>query len=1066
MHSPKVLAQSRRNIRRHTNRCAIMMLMLENLESRVMLAGTPTQLLFAVQPSQTAVGTPIYPAIQVAVADPTGATVTTDTSTVVLSVISGPFGGSLTVGGTASLTASVKAVSGIATFSNISFTATGTYELAVNDGSLAGTASNLFSVTAAAAKLAFIQQPLDISAGTPFSPAIRVWVEDAGGNQVTSDHSSVKLSIVTGPAGGVLTGTTTVNAALGEAVFNGVSLSKPGQYRLQVTDGSLTLAQSNLVTVSAGAPAMLVFQQALVNTPANTTLAPVIVDVTDASGNIVTTDSSAVTLSINTGPIGGGITGTATVNAVNGVATFSDLSFAQIGVYTLGAADGALTAAISNVFPITGPAAKLGFVRLPVQTTMGTVMTPGIQVAVEDVNGFAVPGDTSNVTIAIGTGPAGATMSGTTTVAAVNGVATFSNLTFSNMGTYTVTVSDGLLTGATSSPFIINGTATQLAFLVQPAAPSANTAITPPVVVVVEDILGNRVVNSAAIVTISLHSGPGVLSGVTQMTAVNGSASFSNLKLSLAGTYTLAAAAAGLTGVLSNSFVVLPAASQLVFLAQPTSVAQGSAMFPAVTVQIQDTLGHLATTNTSSVTLAITGGPRNGSMSGTTTVAAVAGVATFANLSFSVPGGYSLVATDGALATALSNRFTVTAPAARLQWAGEPAPTVTAGTSGAWMPAMTVWVEDRNKEPVPAHVVMTLTISTGPTGATIVGSATASALNGKATFGTVALPVAGAYVLTVSSTGLTAALSKRFNVVADKATAHLVVAQSPATTLVGRTFSSKVVIDVADALGNIIKSSTSAITLALASGPGGTLHGTTTHHASNGVATFSNLSIDMAGSYVLDVSTPSLPGTASFATTISPVTTLANKPASHASNYAVGQAFTVTASLKGLVSSPVAWTGTAMLVDAASHVLSGPTAVSAKGQVTFPVAGQTTAGTEMLHVIYSGDVNHLGASSPTLTLTVGPATATKVTPSAKKIASGTTLNLDVLVSSGHTPLVRTGTVQLVENGSVLSSLSLDGNSHALFSLVPAVGSHSYTVNYLGDINFRSSVSSVVKITVV
>ena len=34
-------------------------------------------------------------------------------------------------------------------------------------------------------------------------------------------------------------------------------------------------------------------------------------------------------------------------------------------------------------------------------------------------------------------------------------------------------------------------------------------------------------------------------------------------------------------------------------------------------------------------------------MSGTTTVAAVAGVATFSTLSFSVPGGYSLVATDG-----------------------------------------------------------------------------------------------------------------------------------------------------------------------------------------------------------------------------------------------------------------------------------------------------------------------------------------------------------------------------------------------------------------------------------
>ena len=52
----------------------------------------------------------------------------------------------------------------------------------------------------------------------------------------------------------------------------------------------------------------------------------------------------------------------------------------------------------------------------------------------------------------------------------------------------------------------------------------------------------------------------------------------------------------------SNSFTVLPAASQLMFLQQPTNVASGSTMSPAVTIQILDSLGHVATTNTSSVT--------------------------------------------------------------------------------------------------------------------------------------------------------------------------------------------------------------------------------------------------------------------------------------------------------------------------------------------------------------------------------------------------------------------------------------------------------------------------------
>ena len=58
------------------------------------------------------------------------------------------------------------------------------------------------------------------------------------------------------------------------------------------------------------------------------------------------------------------------------------------------------------------------------------------------------------MTLAIGTNPGGGTLSGTTTVAAVNGVATFSNLSINKVGTgYTLTASDGSLTAATSSSF-------------------------------------------------------------------------------------------------------------------------------------------------------------------------------------------------------------------------------------------------------------------------------------------------------------------------------------------------------------------------------------------------------------------------------------------------------------------------------------------------------------------------------------------------------------------------------------------------------------------------------------
>jgi len=60
------------------------------------------------------------------------------------------------------------------------------------------------------------------------------------------------------------------------------------------------------------------------------------------------------------------------------------------------------------------------------------------------------------VTIAIKTNPGAGTLSGTLTVAAASGVATFTDLSINNIGTgYTLTATSGGLTSATSSTFNI-----------------------------------------------------------------------------------------------------------------------------------------------------------------------------------------------------------------------------------------------------------------------------------------------------------------------------------------------------------------------------------------------------------------------------------------------------------------------------------------------------------------------------------------------------------------------------------------------------------------------------------
>lgn len=74
------------------------------------------------------------------------------------------------------------------------------------------------------------------------------------------------------------------------------------------------------------------------------TLAPVVVTVQDANGNTVATDTSTITLAASAGTLGG----TLSQVAVNGVATFADLTVTPAGSYTLSATDGVLTAATST----------------------------------------------------------------------------------------------------------------------------------------------------------------------------------------------------------------------------------------------------------------------------------------------------------------------------------------------------------------------------------------------------------------------------------------------------------------------------------------------------------------------------------------------------------------------------------------------------------------------------------------------------------------------------------------------------------------------------------------------
>src|SRR5438046_9967601 len=69
-------------------------------------------------------------------------------------------------------------------------------------------------------------------------------------------------------------------------------------------------------------------------------------------------------------------------------------------------------------------------------------MQPAVQVTAQDEEGNTATPFSGNVALAIAANPSGGTLAGTTSVAAVNGVATFANVSIDKVGTgYTLAAS-------------------------------------------------------------------------------------------------------------------------------------------------------------------------------------------------------------------------------------------------------------------------------------------------------------------------------------------------------------------------------------------------------------------------------------------------------------------------------------------------------------------------------------------------------------------------------------------------------------------------------------------------
>lgn len=568
------------------------------------------------------------------------------------------------------------------------------------------------------------------------------------------------------------------------------------------------------------------------------------VAILDANNNIVSNATTAVTATIASGT--GTLIGTTTVNAVNGIATFDNLAVAGDAIVTIGfGADGLPPepGTVTVSFPVTSVQVprQLGIVTQPGGALSGSPLAPQPIVEIRDAAGLRIPGTTLPISVATASGTG--TLSGTTTVAALDARATFTNLAITGAGTSSLTFSSGALIPVTSNVFTIVGLpGAQLAILTAPAGSESGVALTTQPVIEVQAANGTRATTATGTVTASIISGSGSLGGTVTVPIVDGLANFSNLQINGYGSFTLQFSSGSLTPVSAPAITSVQVPRQLAITSGPAVITSDVVMNPPFVLEIRDAAGIRVANSVDIVRMSQISGA--GTLDGDRQIPAVNGVVTYSNVT--VNGGSSTVAFNfwvidantGAVLPvfALSNVVTVlannTIPSS-LAVVTQPGG-AESGVALTTQPTVEVRSAAGTRVTT-ATGTMTATLISG-TG-TLAGTVTAPIVNGLATFTDLKVNGFGSFTLQFTSGTLTPVNSNPFNSV--QVVRSLAILAGPSSTTSGATMSPAWVVELRDGAGLRVATSTYLTTMSVASG-GGSLSGTLNVNAVGGVATFAN----------------------------------------------------------------------------------------------------------------------------------------------------------------------------------------------------------------------------------
>ncbi len=311
-----------------------------------------------------------------------------------------------------------------------------------------------------------VNEPTSATAGSNFT--VTITPHDAS-NIATTGSATVTLSAETaaGVAGtGTLSSATyptlVINTSAGAVTVTDLKYTKAESIKIKATDGTKSSTFADIAnTIVVGAAAIDHYNIAEPTSATAGTNFTVTVTPHDANNNS-TTGSATVTLSAETaaGVAGTGTLSSATyptlvINTSAGAVTVTDLKYTKAESIKIKATDGTKSstfADIANTIVVSAADKnKLLWVTQPATSVIAGQIWTTFTIEITDQYGNRTT-DVDNVTVT----PSSGSFGGTTTQAAVSGLASFTDITYGTAATITVTGSSGILTNTSAASVTVN----------------------------------------------------------------------------------------------------------------------------------------------------------------------------------------------------------------------------------------------------------------------------------------------------------------------------------------------------------------------------------------------------------------------------------------------------------------------------------------------------------------------------------------------------------------------------------------------------------------------------------